>query len=204
MSLKRRVDVRDADDAMRARALEAPAEAAAEREDRFTSLYVSLAPTVARWAARLGGPGTEVEDVVQEVFMIAHGARAQFRGDSKPSTWLFGITRNVVRARRRRERLRRLLPFGAPPERTDVPTGPTPAEELERREAGRVLYTALEALPDKQRTAFVLYELEGLAGAEIAELLGINHSTLRVLLFRARARIEDRLRAMGIVREGSA
>lgn len=47
-----------------------------------------------RWAGRLGGPHVDVEDILQEVFMVVHRQLASFRGDSLVTTWLFAITRN--------------------------------------------------------------------------------------------------------------
>src|SRR5437879_2718197 len=94
--------------------MNAVARAADDRQDpaarpTLAALYREHAPTVARWAARLGGPWVEVEDVLQEVFVVAHRQLPSFRGDSRVSTWLFAITRNVVRQKRERERVRRVL-----------------------------------------------------------------------------------------------
>src|SRR6516162_319680 len=73
------------------------------------TLYRAHVRQVARWAARLGGPTLEVEEVVHEVFEIAHRRLPVFRGESTAATWLFGITERVVRHRRRRARWRRWL-----------------------------------------------------------------------------------------------
>jgi RNA polymerase sigma-70 factor (ECF subfamily) len=162
----------------------------------FDAFYQQHVQLVGRWAARLAGPDLEIEDLVQEVFLIAHRRRDTFRGAAKISTWLFGITQNVVRHRRRKERVRRLL-LGAV---TDVgrvtALRPTPVEELERREATKTVYHLLDDLPDKYRDIFILFEIEGLSGAEIAALTGLNVTTLRVRLHRARTRFLTRLRTV--------
>lgn len=163
----------------------------------FVEMYREHAQTVARWAARLAGPSVEPEDVVQEVFLIAHRQLDGFRGDSRLSTWLFGITRNVVRHRRRGEQLRRLL-LGVARDANAPDTRPTPIEEVERREATSILYRVLDGMAEKYRTVFVLYEIEGLSGPEIAALTGIGEATLRVHLFRARAQFAKRLKLLGI------
>src|SRR5258708_28224456 len=106
------------------------------RGDDFDSVFRQHAAAVARWAAALGGPLLDVEDTVQEVFMVAHRRLSEFRGDAKVSTWLFQITRRVVLGQRRRARWRRWLRgsaedvagHGATPELG-------PVEELERRQA---------------------------------------------------------------------
>src|SRR5262245_486200 len=78
-------------------------------------LYRTYATKVGRWAARLGGPSIEVEDVVQEVFLVAKRRLISFRSDGsgKVTTWLFRATERIVKAARRKQRLRRLL--GGPP-----------------------------------------------------------------------------------------
>lgn len=168
----------------------------------LASVYQEHAHKVARWAARLGGPDAEVEDILQEVFFIAHRKLAVFRGDSQISTWLFAITRNVVRQRIQRERVRRFLMSVVSRETEEPAAGSTPLEDFERRESLDLVYRALEGLPEKHRTAFILFEIEGLSGPEIAELTGLSPATLRVRLFRARAQFAERLR--GLVSERSA
>lgn len=157
------------------------------------ALYREHAPQVARWAARLGGPNVEVEDVLQEVFIVAHRQLPGFRGDSQVSTWLFAITRNVVRQRMARERVRRFF-LNALGSESALDEGPrTPVEDVERRESMALVYRALSGMPEKYRTAFVLFEIEGLSGQEVSELTGVKVSTLRVWLMRARAQFTVRL-----------
>ncbi len=160
-------------------------------------LYRAHAAKVARWAGRLCGPTLEPEDVVQEVFMIAHRQMGRFRGHAQATTWLFGITKNVVRHRRRNERVRRLF-LGAAQTQPEQPSRPTPVEDLERHEAARTVYKALDGLADKYREVFILFEIEGLSGAEICALTGRNASTLRVHLMRARAQFLERLTILGV------
>ena len=72
-------------------------------------LYRSHAAAVEHWAARLAGPSLDVEDIVQDVFLIAQRRLPKFRGESTPATWLFGITERVIWHRRRKDRWRRWL-----------------------------------------------------------------------------------------------
>src|SRR3954469_18510321 len=74
---------------------------------------------VFRQAARLGGPGIDAEDAAQEVFLVVARKLDTFDGTSLVTTWLYGITLNVVRSLRRRLRLRRLFERDEP--RADVP-----------------------------------------------------------------------------------
>jgi RNA polymerase sigma-70 factor (ECF subfamily) len=156
----------------------------------LTRLYKEHAGKVARWAARLGGPSLEPMDVVQEVFEVVHRKLSTLRHGVSPTTWLFAITRNTVLAARRKQRLRNWLSATIPGlmERTSAGPLPTPVESLERREAALELHRLLEALPEQQRTAFVLYELEGMSSEEVATLMGASVATTRLWLHRARAK----------------
>lgn len=164
----------------------------------LAQLYRAHAPSVFRWAARLAGPelGRDVEDLVQEVFLVAHRHLGGFRGEAKITTWLFRITRNVVRHRQRRERLRRL--FSGPEKAAEtVPSNrPTPIEELEREEARRITYRVLDGMSEKYRTVFILFEIEGLSGEEIGALTGQKMATVWVWLHRARAHFAKGLAAI--------
>jgi RNA polymerase sigma-70 factor, ECF subfamily len=149
----------------------------------FDALYRAHAPVVLRWAARLGGPLVDAEDVTQEVFLVAHRRLSRFVGAGKVSTWLFRTTDLVVRNTRRKLRWRRWLGIGPEP----VSPRPTPIEALERNELAAQVYGVLDQLPAQQRRVLILFEMEGLSTEEIAVLLGARVGTVRVWLHRARA-----------------
>jgi RNA polymerase sigma-70 factor (ECF subfamily) len=160
----------------------------------IAAVYRSHGAAVARWAARLAGPDLEAEDLVQEVFMIAQRKLPTFRGEASPARWLYRITERVVSHRRRSERWRRWL-VGSP-ERVvgDLPApGATPLEVVQRAQAATLFYRALDGMPENHRTAFILFELEELSGAEIATLKGVRVATVWVWLHRARAQFLERL-----------
>jgi RNA polymerase sigma-70 factor (ECF subfamily) len=149
------------------------------------ALFAEHADTVAGWAARLGGPRVDIEDVVQEVFTIVHRRLDQFRGDAHVRSWLYGITANVVRQQLRKARRRRW--FGR--DRSELPEPrpqPTPIEELEQRQRTIAVYRVLDAMRETNRTVLILAELEGLRADEIAELTGMKSATVWVRLHRAR------------------
>ena len=150
----------------------------------FEEAYRSYADTTARWAQQLGGFSVDVDDVVQEVFLVVNRQLGRFRGDARFSTWLFEITRKITANHRRRHRWRFWhTSRGAASE----PAGtPLPDAALERRQTIQRLYQVLDQLPEKYRTVLVLYEIEGLSTQEIAERRQLNLSTVRVQLGRAR------------------
>jgi RNA polymerase sigma-70 factor (ECF subfamily) len=151
---------------------------------------------VARWAARLGGPGVDVEDITQEVFVVVDRRLREFRHDSRVATWLFSITAKIVANDRRRRRLRRWW-LRLSPNAGDEAVAPTdsPLEQLEKRERRRHFYDALEGLNERQRRVLVLFELEGNSIAEIAALTAMRPGNVRVLLHRARAALHKRMTA---------
>ncbi|HRI49780.1 MAG TPA: sigma-70 family RNA polymerase sigma factor [Pseudomonadota bacterium] len=158
------------------------------------ALYRTHAPRVASWAARLGGPQLDAEDIVHEVFLIVHRELPRFRGAAKVSTWLYGITANVVRDRRRQERrrwLRHLL--DGRNRRTLQLHVTTPAEQAERQQTTELVYKVLNGMQENYRNTLILFELEGHSGEEIAELTAVNLSTVWVWLHRARAQFRERL-----------
>jgi RNA polymerase sigma-70 factor (ECF subfamily) len=159
--------------------------------DRIYERYVA---DVNRWVRRLVGPRDDVEDLVHEVFLVAVRKRGSFRGDATVKTWLFRIAERVVRGRRRRERVRRWL-FARHTDslRGEGRNAVTPLEEIERCELTARLYAALDRLPEDYRTALILYEIEGLSGEQVAELVGVQMGTLWVRLHRGRARLLQEL-----------
>jgi RNA polymerase sigma-70 factor (ECF subfamily) len=151
-------------------------------------VYRAHAGAVARWVHRLGGPGIDVEDCVHEVFLVVQARLAQFRGEAKISTWLYRITHNVIRNQRRKLRFRRWLSGSARETAGEVAEpGPSPAEALEVAQRRTELYAVLDQLPERQRTAFILFELEQLPGVQVAELMDAKLETVWVWLHRARA-----------------
>lgn len=160
----------------------------------FDTVYRAHVDRVARWAARLGGPGIDVDDVVQDVFIVVHRQIAGFRGEASLSTWLYRITANVVRDRRRRDRWRRWLTVLTPDSAARLPaSGATPVEAFEQREAIERVYRVLDGMNERYRSLIVLFEIEKLSGDEIAELTGMRPGTVWVVLHRARAQFEKRL-----------
>jgi len=150
-------------------------------------IYRDHAADVSRWARRLRGPHADVEDVLHEVFLVVQRRLGEFRKDAKLSTWLYCITVRVVQEQRRKERWLRWLHVDRilSPER---PAPRTPLELLESRRATEITYHLLDGLPEAERSALILFELERLSGEQIASLTGEAVGTIWVRLHRARAR----------------
>ena len=159
----------------------------------FDEIYRTHARTVARWAARLGGPRIDVDESVQAVFLTVTRRLNEFRGEAKLTTWLFRITERVV-ANQRRQLRRRGIWVRLTRRISDetAATGPGPAESLEGQQAGARFYRLLEALPEPHRQVLLLFELEEMSTDEIGRLIDRPPSTVRVWLHRARAQLSKR------------
>ena len=154
-------------------------------------LYNRFRRQVAGNLYRVLGDRTDLEDLVQEVFVIAFRGLERFRGDARLSTWLYRICVNVALGRIR-TRKRRPAAIGmadldlapADPSLTERPE--TPERSLERQQDRESVYRALEAMAPKKRIVLYLHEIEGLDLKEIAYLVDSNPVTVRTRLFYAR------------------
>jgi RNA polymerase sigma-70 factor (ECF subfamily) len=153
-------------------------------------LYHRFRRQVAGNLYRVLGDRDDLEDLVQEVFVIAFRGLERFRGDARLSTWLYRICVNVALGRIR-TRKRRPPPIGvadldAAAADPSVDRPETPERSLERREDQERVYRALELLAPKKRIVLYLHEIEGLDLKEIAYLVDSNPVTVRTRLFYAR------------------
>src|SRR5690606_18247016 len=157
-------------------------------------LYHRFRRQVAGNLFRVLGDRTDLDDLVQEVFVIAFRGLERFRGDARLSTWLYRICVNVALGRIR-TRKRRPVAYGVTdleatnvdPSLTERPE--TPDRSLERRQDQERVYRALETLAPKKRIVLYLHEIEGLDLKEIAYLLDTNPVPVRTRRFYARTAI---------------
>lgn len=150
----------------------------------------------AAFLRKLGVTERDLEDATQEVFLQVHKYLPRFRRESELSTWLYRLCITQARHVRRRSRLtqalRRLLAL-EPTER--LVSAPPFTEELARSSLER----ALSALSANERSVFVLYEMDGLSGKQIAEILRCPEATVWRRLHYARRTFR---RALGVDERG--
>lgn len=166
--------------------------AGSEKTLDAASLYRLHVLQVGRWAARLGGPGLDLQDTVHEVFAIACARLPTFHGESSVATWLFGITDMVVRHRRRKERWWRWLSWSAwsAEEMAGlVPSpGPDPLKAAEQNQTIECVYRVLDQLSEADRRILILFEIEEMSAEEVGEVLGMKPANARLRLHRAKGR----------------
>jgi RNA polymerase sigma factor (sigma-70 family) len=138
----------------------------------------------------LSGSRQDAEDALQDVFLRAYGA---LRADDRPVTlraWLYRVAHN-----RCVDQLRRIAP--APADVLDVSRTPLhdPLAEAERREDLRRLVDDVRRLPEQQRSALLMRELEGLSYSELSGALGVTIPAVKSLLVRARIGLAEAVEA---------
>lgn len=155
-------------------------------DEVFERIYDEWFEHVARWVRALGVRNADVEDLVQDVFVIVHRRLSSFDGQNLGG-WLYRIARRRVRDYRQLVWVKAF--FGvhaAPPTEETLQTFAGPLEELERAEAQRLLARLLRTMSADQRAAFVLFEIEGHSGEEIARLQQVTVNTVWARVHKAR------------------
>ncbi|MER7149263.1 RNA polymerase sigma factor SigM [Streptomyces lydicus] len=144
------------------------------------------------WAVALRtlGDREEAADAVQDALVSAYRAAHTFRGQSAVTTWLHRITVNACLDRARKAASRRTSPV-AETERLEQLLEPEESAEApaEREDLHRELFRALRTLPEEQRAALVLVDMQGYPVAEAAEILDIPTGTVKSRCARGRARL---------------
>lgn len=140
---------------------------------------------------RVIGDRRDLDDLIQDVFVIAFRGLAKFRGDARLSTWMYRICVNVaLGAIRKKVRRPPPLLYAEPeslaPAIDDGPESSSPERALVRAQEQARVYRLLAKLPDKKRIVLFLHEIEGYDLKEIAYIVDANPVTVRTRLFYAK------------------
>jgi RNA polymerase sigma-70 factor (family 1) len=142
----------------------------------------------------------EAEEVTQDVFVELFRSANSYRADSSLSTWIYRITVNksldTLRQKKRKKRKGFLISLFRKDEREpqiDVAHFDHPGVALENKELAQVLFRAIETLPNQQKSAFILSQVEGLPQQEIATILKISEKAVESLVQRAKANLKKKL-----------
>lgn len=150
-------------------------------------------------AVRLTGNADEAEGVMQETFLKVLEALPSFRGDAQLGTWIYRIATNyaLMQLRKRKVATYSLEEYNLDESRDlasfNRSLGDNPEALVLNSELREVMERAIEALPPKYKTAFVLKDMEGLSLQQIAEMLNLNVATVKTHIHRARLFLRDRL-----------
>jgi RNA polymerase sigma-70 factor (ECF subfamily) len=157
-------------------------------------IYEVHAPFVWATLQRLGVRDADLEDVLQEVFVVVHQKVGTFDGSSKVTTWLFGIAMRVASAYRRRGFRRHETSVAETPEpeaRQDSPEASYAAAQSRQRLDG-----LLDELDLDKRAVFVMFEIDEMPCEEIAQIVGVPVGTVYSRLHAARKDFQKALARM--------
>jgi RNA polymerase sigma-70 factor (ECF subfamily) len=148
--------------------------------DSFDAIYAREFDYVWRTLGRFGVPPSDIADAVHDVFVVVYQKRAELDPDRSVRPLLFGIARRIAAQARRKQR-------PEPSADAELAVAAPPHEERD------LLWQALAVLDDDRRAVFILHDLEGHTGPEIAVQLGIPVNTVHSRLRLARAELVEAL-----------
>ncbi len=179
------------------------------KERRFHDKLLPHADNLYAYALRLTHNRTDAEDLVQDALLKAFDALDRLPDNSNYKGWLFTILRNTWLSRMRRAG--RVEYSDAPPDRADRRPDPLKAIEHGHGERPRdrfddIVHRALMSLPEAQRSAVLLCDVERMPYADIAKVMSCPVGTIRSRIFHARRALREALQTyaqeQGVVRDG--
>jgi RNA polymerase sigma-70 factor, ECF subfamily len=162
------------------------------------TLYRAHAPFVASFLRHMGTPESDLDDHLQDVFVIAHRKGGYQPGPASPRTWLASLAFRVVVARRRAHARR---PMSATPIESLPDDARSAGDMLDARRSLHRVQSVLEHLPLEQRAAFILFEIEGETCERIAAMWDVPIGTIYSRLHHARKRFLE-MYGRSAVRQG--
>lgn len=165
-------------------------------EVSFERIYDEWFDHVSRWVASLGASEADREDLVQDVFIVAHRRMSSFDGGNLAG-WLYQIARRKVRDYRSLAWVKHFFaPNRMPLVDSTLQTLTGPLEHLETAEKIALLEELLATLNHEQRAAFVLFEIEGMSGDDIARLQAVPINTVWARIYKARRKLHEAVRRL--------
>lgn len=141
----------------------------------------------------------DAEDVTQDVFIKVYENIGRFKQQCKLSTWIYRISitqaADFIRHKKRKKRAGFLSGlFGLNNELLhDPPDFIHPGVLTENKERSAILFKAINQLPEKQKTAFMLQKMQDLSQQKIAEIMELNEGAVESLLMRAKGNLKKLL-----------
>ncbi len=142
----------------------------------------------------------DADDVAQEVFIQVYESLEHFSEDAELSTWIYRIAVNksldFIRKKKRKKRLAQLTSlFGFNEEKEEIviPADGNPQQDLEDKERKQILDSAIDELPENQKTVITLSKIEGFSNKEIAKIMELSLSAVEALMHRAKKNLHKLL-----------
>lgn len=171
------------------------------KEEAFEEIVRRYQKKVYNTTYRIMGNPEDASDLAQEAFIRIYRSLRNFQGKSSFSTWLFTVTTNVCRDElRKRQRRLKVQSLSEPLEFEDGNVEREIADESMapevislHRELTDEIQAVIETLPDEQKEAIVLRELQGFSYEEIAEITGVSLGTVKSRISRGRQNMKKEL-----------
>lgn len=151
-------------------------------------------------AYRYVGNVHDAQDIAQQVFINVYNARKSYVPTAHFATWLYTVCKNTCLKSFRRKRLKTVsIDADYDPDREGAflqvssSEGTTPLDDAIRSEHEQAVNDAIDALPDNQRMALILFKYEQLPYEKIAEITGFSQKAVKSLLHRARVTLKEKL-----------
>ena len=143
----------------------------------------------------------DAEDIAQEVFVEVFNSIGKFKGQAKLSTWIYRITTNKCLEFIRKKNAKKRFAFLQSIMGNDIPLDKTsyftemnhPGIIMENKEKSKILFYAINQLPEVQRMVFTLHKIDGKSYQEISDIVGKSISSVESLMFRAKKNLQKRL-----------
>jgi RNA polymerase sigma-70 factor (ECF subfamily) len=168
----------------------------------FETLHREYRPKILRYMTRYVG-AEDAEELTQEIFLKISKSLKQFRGEAGLSTWIYRIATNTAVDRLRSAAHRADRAAAEAPENEAL--GPSPVapdradRKLVRTEMTECIQDVIDGLPEDYGAVLALSELEGFTNREIAEILQITLSNVKIRLHRGRLRLKEALESRCIL-----
>ena len=164
----------------------APSGVDAGRDVQFREIYERWFDDVVGWLYALGAPSADTEDLAQEIFIVVRRNLGRFDGGNLAG-WLYRIAQLTVRDHRRRSWFRNLVLRRQEVDLSKMPhEADSPARNFEDAEARRQFQLMVTKMHGKLVATFILFEIEGYSGEEIARIQDIPLGTVWTRLHKAR------------------
>lgn len=167
--------------------------------EAFSQLYLKYQPKLVSYCARLlRDDFAQAADIVDDALFDVWRSAGKFAGKSKPSTWIYSITRNKLVSW-----LRKTTEITLDDERmmlSMVDTSATPEETREQEDMKHQLLRLMNHLTDEHRDVLRLTYFEDKSVKEVADILGISDNTVKTRMFYARKRLGQMLEKAGIMK----
>ena len=166
----------------------------------FTAFYDKFQSQVFRTAFGYFHNTSDAEEIVQDVFVEVYRSARRFNNNSNLSTWLYRITVNKSLDKLRFQKSAKRFSFFSAiffdesnELRENIPDTTDHGQEADNKESEKIIHKAMDKLPDAQKTAFVLTQVEDLSGKEAAEIMNNTSKAVESLIQRAKANLRKEL-----------